>query len=1850
MALTRPTLNQINTTITALNDPLTVINKSATSANQDVGFVFNRDGGSTANVAVIWDETNDQFALVTTSSSGATNANVTISDYADVRVGSAFVDDVLRIAQNASGLRMTNVGAFDNDGSDNFRIFSTNDLILAANGESGTAITIDATNQDVTITNDLRVTAGQFYYGGTAVTATATELNHLDGVTGITLGTANELLIVGSDGSSIESDGTLTIDPGNNYVGINQTSPEVTLHMTGEGAQTAQIRMEQYNDSADAPDVRTRRYRGTIASPSAVQAGDYLYRSNHEFWNGSALIVGGQFAFDNINDANRTQFTIAVTTDGTSVEASSNDDVHFKIDGNDSGAITFNNAYKFPTADGSANQVLQTDGSGTLTFVDQSGGLSNVVEDTTPQLGGDLDLNSSDITGTGDVNITGTGTFSGNVTGGNLTTAGTMQADLVRNREQRYTTSNMMKFNQLYTGAAIGSYFSQNEYQKIVTIIPSGDSQNYQVSGRILCQTASSIQTINFIAGLRSNTLPDLDWSIVYTDDNNGTAHFKPQLWTKETTTAGFIFAIQKISSGDLYGTVTVDLDVIPRASSQLDNVTVNTTQDSEQTSVDAGYTANDMTLVQRFSGTDVTFGGDMDITGNIIPTANLTYNLGSITNQWHSLYVGPGSLYINGQKVLQEDSGTIIVSAEEDQNISIATSGTGDIEFNPGGTIEFKGNVVLAAGKTLSQAGGAAAEFSAGVKADSITSKTADTNLTLSGNGTGVVNVNDSLTVANDVTVTGNLTVNGATTTVSSTNTVIEDALLLLADGQSGSPTKDAGFVVERGSSTNVAWLWDESADEFVAITTSDDATTVGDVGITTYANVHASYFLGDGSQLTGLPETYGNTEVLAYLTDNSYATETYVNTANTNMGGYVDNAVSTANVNLKGYTDGQLASYATTSALTTANTNVVGYVDGEVTTLNSTITTANTNVVGYVDNAVSTANVNLKGYTDNLVTTANTNVVGYVDSAVSTANVNLKGYADATFLTSFTETNDLTSAVTWANIPDANVPESAVTQHQSALSITESQISDLGTYATTSALTTANTNVVGYVDGEITTVNSTITTANTNVVGYVDNAVSTANVNLKGYVDAGNTNVVGYVDSAVTTANTNLKGYTDGQLASYATTSALTTANTNMQGYVDNEISSLVDSAPGTLDTLNEIAAALGDDPNLATTLTNTITTANTNMQGYVDGEITTVNSTVTTANTNVVGYVDNAVSTANVNLKGYVDAGNTNVVGYVDNAVTTANTNLKGYADATFLTSYTETNDLSASVTWTNIPDANVPESAVTQHQSALSITESQISDLGTYATTSSLTTANTNMGGYVDNAVSTANVNLKGYADATFAQQTLTADLDGADTYGIINLIDPTSAQDAVTLAYLESALSSDVTNIISDDTSVTVTDDGINPGYVELAVDGTTRANITSAGLTVTGNVSASYVLGDGSQLTNLPDAGNAFTTIAVSGQSDIVADSSSDTLTLIAGDGVVITTNAGSDALTIATSGSGDSVFLNDSDLGDFTTASASEDLGLVTTSATTSVDLGELVTSGLLYPGQLVLPKYATASLPNSSVSGQLAYDTDENAVKFTDGTQWTGYAGLASPNFTGTATFDTNVLYVDGTNNRVGINNNATDISGTSLDQLIVGSGAGNNGVVIDGGAGGQSRYGFSEAGAIKGGIQYDGTSNQIEFMVEGISTEVASIDSDGSFIQTKTDAVNAQTEGDYSTKRYVLHGVTTDDTETEIFVGGVASTRIPVPTDTTVTADAVFTARRTDATGHSAGFKVSAVADNFSGTTADVGSVYEIIIADDSGNLAVDLQADDTTDTIKVLVQGEASKTIRWMCVVTTVEVSQ
>jgi hypothetical protein len=129
--------------------------------------------------------------------------------------------------------------------------------------------------------------------------------------------------------------------------------------------------------------------------------------------------------------------------------------------------------------------------------------------------------------------------------------------------------------------------------------------------------------------------------------------------------------------------------------------------------------------------------------------------------------------------------------------------------------------------------------------------------------------------------------------------------------------------------------------------------------------------------------------------------------------------------------------------------------------------------------------------------------------------------------------------------------------------------------------------------------------------------------------------------------------------------------------------------------------------------------------------------------------------------------------------------------------------------------------------------------------------------------------------------------------------------------------------------------------------------------------------------------------------------------------------------------------------------------------------------------------------------------------------------------------------------------------------------------------------------------------------------------------------------------QGETDYYTKQYVLYGTTTNATETEILIGG--STRIPVPTDTTLFYEVSIVARRTDATGESASWHLMGCADNFSNTVANVGNVYEVAVAQDDVAWAVDVRADNTNDAIGVFVTGAASKTIRWTASIKTTEVS-
>ena len=88
--------------------------------------------------------------------------------------------------------------------------------------------------------------------------------------------------------------------------------------------------------------------------------------------------------------------------------------------------------------------------------------------------------------------------------------------------------------------------------------------------------------------------------------------------------------------------------------------------------------------------------------------------------------------------------------------------------------------------------------------------------------------------------------------------------------------------------------------------------------------------------------------------------------------------------------------------------------------------------------------------------------------------------------------------------------------------------------------------------------------------------------------------------------------------------------------ESYVDTQVANLVDSSPATLDTLNELASALGDDPNFATTVSNQIgtkadkTTTISAGGGLTGGGDLSANRTISHADTSSQGSINNSNGT--------------------------------------------------------------------------------------------------------------------------------------------------------------------------------------------------------------------------------------------------------------------------------------------------------------------------------------------------------------------------------------------------------------------------------------------------------------------------------------------------------------------------------------------------------------------------------------------------------------------------------------------
>lgn len=191
------------------------------------------------------------------------------------------------------------------------------------------------------------------------------------------------------------------------------------------------------------------------------------------------------------------------------------------------------------------------------------------------------------------------------------------------------------------------------------------------------------------------------------------------------------------------------------------------------------------------------------------------------------------------------------------------------------------------------------------------------------------------------------------------------------------------------------------------------------------------------------------------------------------------------------------------------------------------------------------------------------------------------------------------------------------------------------------------------------------------------------------------------------------------------------------------------------------------------------------------------------------------------------------------------------------------------------------------------------------------------------------------------------------------------------------------------------------------------------------------------ILGTGLSITgttiNASSTINSFSTISVSGQSDVVADSSTDTLTLAAGANITLTTNAGSDTITIAaTSGAG--ATLADGDYGDVV-VSGTGTIMAVDTAAISLAKMANMATASLIYR------KTAGTGVPEVNTLATLKTDLGLSGTNTGDQTNISGNAATVTTNanLTGPVTSVGNATTISA--NAVALSNLATQAANTVL-----------------------------------------------------------------------------------------------------------------------------------------------------------------------------------------------------------------
>lgn len=168
-------------------------------------------------------------------------------------------------------------------------------------------------------------------------------------------------------------------------------------------------------------------------------------------------------------------------------------------------------------------------------------------------------------------------------------------------------------------------------------------------------------------------------------------------------------------------------------------------------------------------------------ITGSLIPTSNITYNLGTSTNRFKDLWLSGSTIYLDSSSIQSVDGDLTITNGGGATFTVSGTSGTGST-----GTF---GNLVANSG--------------------AVSNSTSSGALVV----TGGAGVSGNVHVGQNLVVTGDLTVNGTTTTLNTSVLEVEDLNVTVAKGAGSAAAADgAGLTVDAAGATLIYANADDS------------------------------------------------------------------------------------------------------------------------------------------------------------------------------------------------------------------------------------------------------------------------------------------------------------------------------------------------------------------------------------------------------------------------------------------------------------------------------------------------------------------------------------------------------------------------------------------------------------------------------------------------------------------------------------------------------------------------------------------------------------------------------------------------------------------------------------------------------------------------------------------------------------------------------------------------------------------------------------------------------------------------------------------------------------------------------